>query len=300
MRYAVKVKALLLLCLQITIFAQEDSSRFYRGDSHLGSVGVKESVKQIMMRLPVHSIARPQVKKARKVPRKNLPQNPQSALVQTSLDAAALQECEKRQELRNPTVQTVALNFLGAQYSESGFVPPDSDGAVGMQQYFLVASGIVKTFNLTTGALDGIIDTSLDNFFASVLPSGTYVGDIRVFFDTTAQRFIVLGRTSDTATERIVIAVSDSAVIASQTNFLFYYITTGSFTGGLELDYPTLGCDNNAVYSGANLFDSSSGAFENSVAIVIQKSSLLNGGPVVYTAFMNLINFNTGTGMVSP
>ena len=116
---------------------------------------------------------------------------------------------------------------MGAQYSESGFVPPDADGAVGPTSIFFSGSGIVKTFNKTTGALDGVINTSLDNFFASVLPAGSFVGDIRVFYDTTAQRFFVLGRSSNTANERIVIAVSQASTITHQTYFNFFYINTG-------------------------------------------------------------------------
>ena len=286
---------LLSICITSFVYCQE-----HKGLHLKGSSAVTESVAQIMERSVEPTMRNQYNKQFRLIPnRAHLPQHPHSLAVKTQLD-----KMQKENLLESPvrslaTVQTVALNFLGAQYSESGFVPADADGAVGPQQYFLVASGIVKTFSKVTGTVDGVINTSLDNFFASVLPSGTYVGDIRVFYDTNAQKFFVLGRTSDTSTERIVIAVSQSSVISTQSYFNFYYITTSSFTGGLELDYPTLGCDVNAFYTGANLFDSNSN-FVNSIALVIQKSSLLSNGTVSYTVFNNLINTTNGTGQVSP
>ena len=291
-----KVLFLGILAISSGIFCDK------RGNSYQASKGIRESIITIMAREAVRAKVphhKPIIRPRKFFDRSGLPQHPASA----HIEATFLQKTSKRSVplalTRSPTVQRVALNFLGAQYSESGFFPPDADGAVGATQYFLVASGIVKTFNKATGALDGILDTSLDNFFVSVLPSGTYVGDIRVFYDTTAQRFFVLGRSSDTATERMLIAVSSSSTITSQSSFNFFYITTATFASGLELDYPTLGCDSNAIYSGFNLFNAQ-GQFVNSSALVIQKSSLLSGGPIFYTVFNDLINYNNGTGLISP
>ena len=272
------------------------------GVSFSGSPGIVEHIANIMARPPVINSASAQQKQIVRHKfsikgRENLAQHPRSAQIESDFLKSTTHVDETRQITR--TVQTVGLNFLAAQYSESGFVPPDADGAVGPQQYVMVASGIVKTFNKLTGALDGVIDTSLDNFFASILPAGSFVGDVRVFYDTISQRFFVVGRSSNTATERLLIAVSKSSIITSGSYFTFFYLNTASFSGGLELDYPTLGCDSSALYIGANLFDSNSN-FVNSVALVIQKSSILSSGPIFYTAFGNLINFTAGTGQVSP
>lgn len=272
------------------------------GISFSGSLGITEHVADIMARPPVFNNIAAQQKQAVRPKlsiqgRQNLAQHPRSAQIENDFLKSLTLADQTRQTTR--TVQTIGLNFLAAQYSESGFVPPDADGAVGLQQYLMVASGIVKTFSKSTGALDGVIDTSLDNFFASVLPSGSFVGDVRVFYDTTSQRFFVVGRSSNTATERLLIAVSASNVITAQSYFTFFYLNTASFSNGLELDYPTLGSDNNALYIGANLFDSNSN-FVNSIALVIQKSSILGNGHVFYTAFNNLINSSAQTGQVSP
>ena len=245
------------------------------GVSFSGSVGFTEQIADIMARPPVVNNSAAQQKQTVRPKlsiqgRENLAQHPRSAQIENDFLKSIVHVDEIHQDIR--TVQTVGLNFLATQYSESGFVPPDSDGAVGPQQYLMVASGIVKTFNKSTGVLDGVINTSLDNFFASVLPYGSFVGDVRVFYDTTSQRFFVVGRSSNTATERLLIAVSKSSIITSQSYFTFFYLNTSLFSGGLELDYPTLGSDSNALYIGANLFDSNSN-FVNSVALVIQKKA---------------------------
>lgn len=296
------------ILLSLVIFQAHADSQSNSGVSYTCQKGIIETVDQIMSRSPGVKAAKQIVRKQLFINREHLPQHPASHEVEQRFEQKLIpilppHSNDKPTPIQAPapeqSVTRISLNFLGADYDESGFVPPDADGAVGPQQCFIVASGIVKTFNKASGALDGVVDTSLDNFFASVLPTGSFVGDIRVFYDTGSQRFFVLGRTSDTATECMVIAVSSSSVINDQTYFTFYSITTGAFTGGLELDYPSLGIDSNAILSGSNLFDAQ-GNFVNSLALVIQKSSLLNGGPIRYTVFNNLINFNNGTGQVSP
>jgi hypothetical protein len=57
----------------------------------------------------------------------------------------------------------------------------------------------------------------------------------------------------------------------------FYYQYSGNY-----FDYPTLGVDNNALYIGGNLFITT---YQGSVGLVIQKSSILSGGPMVSTIF---------------
>ena len=47
--------------------------------------------------------------------------------------------------------------------------------------------------------------------------------------------------------------------------------------------------DNNALYIGGNMFDATNGSFVTTSAFVIRKSSILNGGPIVVTAFRNLV-----------
>ena len=130
------------------------------GVSNFGSMGFSEQIADMMNRpAVVNSFAAQQKQVIRPKlsiqGRKNLAQHPRSEQIESDFLKSIACAGEARQITR--TVQTVNLNFLATQYSESGFVPPDADGAVGLQQYLMVASGIVKTFNTSTGALDGVL-----------------------------------------------------------------------------------------------------------------------------------------------
>jgi hypothetical protein len=81
-------------------------------------------------------------------------------------------------------------------------------------------------------------------------------------------------------------------VISASTVWTFYFVqqnTIGGTNTAEFLDYDSLGVDNNALYIGGNMFDASSGNFNTTSAFVIRKSSILNGGPIVVTAFRGLI-----------
>src|SRR5438034_8117279 len=100
---------------------------------------------------------------------------------------------------------------------------------------------------------------------------------------------------------RVLIAVSDAAsngVLSGGTVWTFYFIQQNTVGGipstGQFLDYPSLGVDNNALYIGGNMFGAVSGSFAGTSAFVVRKSSILNGGPIVVTAFRGLISGGDG------
>src|SRR5439155_13242611 len=99
-------------------------------------------------------------------------------------------------------------------------------------------------------------------------------------------------------------AVSDSSTITAGTVWTYFYfqrdlISPAGDTGQFA-DYPTLGIDANALYIGVNIFRrrGNPAAFSNTSVFVVRKNSVLNGGPVVVTAFRSLIKkvqgLNTG------
>src|SRR5581483_8454958 len=66
-----------------------------------------------------------------------------------------------------PQGLTVAASFTGATHAESGFVPPDSMGAVGPTQFLVAINGRIRVFSKT--GVVGALNTSLATFFSSVL-----------------------------------------------------------------------------------------------------------------------------------
>lgn len=192
--------------------------------------------------------------------------------------------------------QAVGTNFLGAQLSESGFIPPDSMGAIGPDQILVAANGRIKVFD-RSGVL-GPLNADTDNFFLSVR-NGSSTSDPRVVYDRLSSRWFVSMITVDPP-NRVLLAVSSGPTITGSGSFTFFQFqqdlvgaTPNSDSGGLA-DYDSLGVDANAAYIGVNVFNGAGTAFLGTTGFVIRKSSVLAGGPIVVTAFRQM-----GTGAVT-
>ncbi|QBB69241.1 hypothetical protein ELE36_01960 [Pseudolysobacter antarcticus] len=189
--------------------------------------------------------------------------------------------------------QTAGINFTAATLDDSGSVPPDTMGAIGPQQFIAFVNGRIRSFNKTTGVVDGAINTSGDNFFASVRSAGT--SDPRIRFDRLTHRWFVV-MIDVGAPNRVLVAVSNGPLITAQSSFTFFQFAQDQApplgNPGCLMDYPSIGIDANAIYVGGNLFNNGNAAcpagFQGAVAFVIQKSSVLGVGPIVVSAFRGL------------
>jgi hypothetical protein len=184
------------------------------------------------------------------------------------------------------------VSFLGAQLSESGFVPPDSMGSVGPSQALVAVNGRIKVFS-KTGTL-GPLNVSDSTFWSSVRNSQD-VSDPGVEYDCLSGRWIVSAINLASTKNRIMIAVSSGATITGSSSFTFFFFPSNS--GSLFADYPQMAVDRNAIYIGTNDFAGNS--LSNTSAFVVRKSSVTGGGPIVVTAFHNLIG-SAGAGPFAP
>lgn len=260
------------------------------GISFLGSQAILESTATIMARdsgAPTQPVcAHPLIKRPLKkgVLPPDFPSQDESSHVDDSLAIT-----------RSP--QTLSsINFTAASLATTGFFPPDSDGAVGPSQFFTVVNGRVKTFSKYTGVADGVLDTSLDNFFASVR-NGSTTTDPKVRFDRFSDHWFIVCINEATGPNRVLLAVSNSREINPSTIWRLFFFDQSAVlpTGDANLffDFPTLGIDVNALYIGGNEFDNL-GNFVNCTGFVIQKTSMFGLGPLVATAFRNLIVAGSG------
>src|ERR1700676_1307320 len=82
---------------------------------------------------------------------------------------------------------TIGANFAGSNASISGFIPPDSDGAVGPGQFVELVNGVYRVYDKTGTVLQQL---SLDQFWSSAgaTPQG-FAGDPRVLYDPESQRW---------------------------------------------------------------------------------------------------------------
>jgi hypothetical protein len=280
------------------------------GVSQTGAAGVSETTVQIMRRQQVAANVPVQIhtKPHFQVDRTHLKDNPL---------APAVAQWPAVTPLRSAPVsplgpQTTAISFTGATLADTGAFPPDSMGAVGPTQFIVAVNGRFRSFNKTTGVADGVLNADPDVFWASVMtPVGgsvvlNFTSDPRIRYDRLSGRWFIImidvpctnATCTTIAANRVMIAMSDTSTITAGTVWTFFYFSPESATSAF-VDYPTLGIDVNALYVGGNIF-SSAGSFVYTSGYVVQKSSLIGGGPIFYTAFLNLTSGAAGSGPFTP
>ncbi len=150
------------------------------------------------------------------------------------------------------TGPTTGTNFVGPREGDVGanFVPPDTVGAVGLNHFVASVNANLSVYVKSTG--QRVLNVALTSFFGT---SG--IGDPRVTFDPSSQRFIVI---CSNFSNRVYFAFSSSSDPTGtwfKTNVL---VSQGSDAGKWP-DYPTLGVDANGVYFASFMVSTSMSIF---------------------------------------
>ncbi len=184
--------------------------------------------------------------------------------------------------------QTIGASWRSVTLSISGgWIPPDCNGATGPTQVLACANTRIQVFD-KAGVL-GPLDVDLNTFFTSVR-NGSGVSDTHIRYDRLSQRWFVVTINVASSKNRVCIAVSSGPVITGTASFTFFYFVESAVTGEF-FDYPTLGVDKNALYIGGNRF---APGFTGSMVFVVQKSSILGAGPIVFTPFRGVATGASG------
>ncbi|MBX9830501.1 hypothetical protein K2X40_00945 [Candidatus Babeliales bacterium] len=286
-----KYTAIFFIVSAITHQLSATPDGYTLGVMRTGEHAVTQTTAEMMLHNAQHAaspnraprIYRPFINQARAT----LPQNPDSP----ALAQFPTRTPESSEELiRSP--QQLGVHFKGTALPELNLFPPDSMGTVGPTQFVVAVNNLIRSFNKTTGLIDGNINIHMDAFFASV--SGDITSDPRIRYDRFTNRwFILCIDITRPSNNRILIAVSNTSTITPSTIWSLYAIPAGT---GVFYDYPTLGIDQNALYIGGNAFSNSN----TGSMFVVRKSSVTSGGPIVYTRFDNLISPQTGRGLFAP
>ena len=228
--------------------------------------------------------------------REGLPQNPEALPgVQWPPRVEGLRAGDEP-AARAQTSPTPSLSFTGATLADTNAFPPDTMGAVGPSQFVVAVNGRIRVFDKRTGEV-GALDADIDLFFDSVR-AGQITTDPRVRYDRLSGRWFVVIINIASSNNRVMVAVSDNGQITSRTVWSFFQFAHNEVAPAGDLgcfaDYPSLGIDAHALYIGVNVFCGRS--FSNTTAFVIRKSSLLGAGPIVASAFRNLIDGDPLTG----
>ncbi len=274
----------------------------------VGEFGITESMEQIMARDALFPANARALKPYYSANNANLPQDSSALAVprwpfdgnwSTATSSGYPSLIERHvspfDELMLP--QSLSTNFLGATLNESGYIPPDTMGEVGPSQIFVTLNGRFKLFN-KTGSL--AFTVSSDSFFTSVR-NGSGTSDPRVVYDKISQRWFVVMINVASASNRVLIAVSNGPTLTNTASFTFYQFTQDATGGGVAdngafADYPSLGVDANALYIGCNMFNP---GYYGTTGWVVRKSSVLSGGPIVVTTFRGMAT-SGGEGPYAP
>ena len=166
--------------------------------------------------------------------------------------------------------------------------PPDTMGAVGLNQYLETTNGSQAVYSKSGTLLQRY---TLSDFWNKAGLTGGSDGDQRVLFDFYTQRWIVTGFSQSDTSGYLNIAVSDTAnALGTWKGTTFQAFNLGT---NPNPDYPTLGIDDKAVYIGTNNFNNS--GFQGSSLFVIPKSDLFGGSPTAAnrSTFYNKTNPTT-------
>jgi hypothetical protein len=273
-----------------------------------GEAGVSRTMAELMVEQSksVRSTEIESVERENRIPpdRTKLPQNQDSPMIEKfPVDPSTKAVKEVAPNIAPQSPQTIGLNFNGGTLFDTLSFPPDTMGEVGPSQYIMTVNGWLRSFNKTTGVADGVLDLEMDVFFNSVR-NGSFTSDPRIRYDRLSQKWIIAIINTVNVDNRILIAVSNTPNITPATVWTYYFFVNSAVSPvgdvGCFADYPSLGVDANALYIGTNNFFADN-TFCGTTAFVVRKSSILNGGPIVATAFRGLIpSLPGGAGLYTP
>lgn len=219
-------------------------------------------------------------------------------------------------EADNGSTLQIWSNFLASTFDEYPYVvPPDPNGDVSSSQIVTLTNAGVKVFEkravteppltsykgVSRTPADAEVMIALDDFFAPVLPTGSYTTDPHVRYDRLSKRwfFVAIEVNQSFENNYVFIAVSDGERIVDSSSLVYYRFPSALLPYSSEelfapfLDYPMLGVDKNAVLIGGNDFFFDSVYF---VGYAVDKKSLLRGELSLYALKLGIIDFYNGVG----
>jgi uncharacterized repeat protein (TIGR01451 family) len=177
----------------------------------------------------------------------------------------------------------VGLNFTGSTFQiDSGFIPPDTMGAVGPNHIVELINGRYSVYRKSDGTR--IQTSSLDEFWraAGVSFSG-FTFDPRILYDTFSERWFATSTDNVRGDNHFLFAVSNSS--DPTVGWIGWAIDSDS-TDQRWADFPTLGFDRDGVYLAANMFPiTGRGAFDvRTTVVAIPKAELIAATQALRTA----------------
>ncbi len=158
-------------------------------------------------------------------------------------------------------------------------IPPDTNGAVGLDKVFTQTNANFRIHNKVTGA--PLSTVNAEAFWASTGATGVF--DPRVVYDPYQNRWITaITSNSNSAASSVLVGISDTA--DPQGTYQLFRVTVGFATGsaapfanGGWADFPMLGFNKNWVAIGYNMHASTNNAFIRAEVLVLSYPGLRAG-----------------------
>jgi len=180
----------------------------------------------------------------------------------------------------------IDLSFTGSSLTSSGFIPPDTMGAVGPNEFVELLNGQYSVYRKSDGVR--LQTNTLNGFWqnAGVVPAGSFAFDPRAVYDPSTQRWFAASVDNSFAPNNILIAVSKSA---NPTDGWTGFAIPSDSDKSHWADFPTLGVNSKGVFVAANMFPLTGGG-QNTSVLVVPKADLLAGTVANRTLFENIPN----------
>lgn len=152
------------------------------------------------------------------------------------------------------------------------FVPPDTEGAPGLDKLVVTVNGTVQIQNKSDG---GVVSTATLNSFFGAIPGVGIVFDPHVLFDPYAGRWIVVAvSNADSASADVLLAVSQSSDPIASWNEYSVDVDPANMVWG---DYPTVGFNKNWIVVSLNMFTLGGDSFSSTQTYAFDKAKAYAG-----------------------
>jgi len=169
----------------------------------------------------------------------------------------------------------IGLNFKAGDLNESGFIPPDSQLAVGEEHLVELLNGRYAVYRKSDGLL--VASSSLYEFWTDAGVPVSDPFDPRILYDARVRRWFAV---SAEFPYHLLVAVSHTA---DPTQGWSGFAILADSSGLVWTDFPMLGLDDDSLQVTANMFTFGD-SFAAASALVIPKADLVSPTPTVANA----------------
>jgi hypothetical protein len=184
----------------------------------------------------------------------------------------------------------IGANFTGATVDVSGFIPPDTNGAVGPDHFVELLNGVYSVYDKSGVLLE---QSSLDAFWTTAgVQVDIFSFDPRVLYDPESDRWFAASVDNPEQLNHFLVAVSNTS---DPTDGWQAVEIDSDPNDDHWADFPMLGINSDGLFLSANMFPVTAAGVVTTL-VAIPKEDLLQAAPSIanVTLFDDLSGTDTG------